>query len=462
MKQILLVFAILNFIVINLNGQCLKATNLTGKTGIIWQYSAHFVDTNTIIVAGNGNIKRSTNGGLNYSNVTFNGTFLSKNFRAMSFPLSYIGFVAGGSGIVAKTIDAGSTWQDISAPTTETLKACYFINSDTGYVGGNNGAAFYTYNGGLLWDSFPTLPKVHTWTSVWFKNTKEGFFLGTGGGFYRTEDGGASWISMMSGIDTMMSSICFPTKDTGFAGGNYGIIKKTVDGGKTWKNQKSNFLGAFWGMDYLNSNIIMAAGSEGKTFRTEDGGETWYCTNHNLNVTNQEARGIDIFNDKFAISAHVGSVAVKFQMIYSEPKPVLTVSGNQLTAPSATTYKWFYNGILGTETSSKITALPIGRYNVLTETNQCYSISNSIIDLTTNTNLLLENNQNTLVYPTITNAIIHIKTVDFNNNVTVFNCNGIEILNVKNVNILDIGNLEKGVYFIRIKNNIEIFKIIKK
>ena len=63
--------------------------------------------------------------------------------------------------------------------------------------------------------------------------------------------------------------------------------------------------------------------------------------------------------------------------------------------------------------------------------------------------------QNTVVYPNPADEIIYIKGVANENIVEIFNLKGICILKDYNTNRLDVSNLDKGLYFIKITTNRE-------
>ena len=146
-----------------------------------------YTNAKTIHVAGYGIILRSTDGGLNWSISETNGDF----YRSIHFPTSNIGYIAGYSGSILKTTDAGQNWKKlidgnkISTKNTP-FRSVHFVNAEKGYLVGDRGTFWRTLNGGNNWQVVKDFPKVDLYDVHVVENT--GFIVGENGRIFRFED----------------------------------------------------------------------------------------------------------------------------------------------------------------------------------------------------------------------------------------------------------------------------------
>lgn len=124
-------------------------------------------DNNVIAVGSDGGIAKSRDGGANwtYGPFTFNnlaGLRVKPSFSDIHYVTDQIAYAVGSSGTMAKTTDAGQTWSFITTPLynrARSINAVWFINKDTGYIGGQHNSMdsipklYFTQNGGATWDS---------------------------------------------------------------------------------------------------------------------------------------------------------------------------------------------------------------------------------------------------------------------------------------------------------------------
>lgn len=132
--------------------------------------------------------------------------------------------------------------------------------------------------------------------------------------------------------------------------------------------------------------------------------------------------------------------------------PSISLSGNDLTSTSATTYQWYMNGdLIPGATSQNYTPTQSGVYVVrITDANGCvyryspgynYSIATLVKDLAETTGITL--------YPNPTQGIVDVD-VDYQNvnnlKVVVFDMVGKEVMSFENHSRIDITTLPNGVY----------------
>jgi photosystem II stability/assembly factor-like uncharacterized protein len=146
-----------------------------------------FSDEKIVHVVGYGIILRSTDGGLTWTISETTGDF----YRSMHFPTNTIGYIAGYSGSILKTTDAGENWtklingDKISVKNTP-FRSIHFVNADKGYIVGDHGTFWRTLDGGNNWQIVKDFPKVDLYDVHVIENT--GYIVGENGRIFRFED----------------------------------------------------------------------------------------------------------------------------------------------------------------------------------------------------------------------------------------------------------------------------------
>ncbi len=130
----------------------------------------HFIDNNNgILVGSEGGLAVTTDGGNKwkygvYTFPSFNGFTTRQAFTDVHFATSTTAYAVGNAGLMIKTTDAGQTWNFVNTPyrpglSGKNINAVWFLNKDTGYIGGNALSVdsmpklYVTKNGGATWDS---------------------------------------------------------------------------------------------------------------------------------------------------------------------------------------------------------------------------------------------------------------------------------------------------------------------
>ena len=380
------------------------AINLSSDDGATWQriqpftqfdFKGIFVkDSLTFFIVcsstnGNGEIYKSIDAGSTWTNVFSN---ISMPLKDIHFPNDSVGYCVGDYSKMVKTIDGGATWTDITNTSNVfgNLKAVWFLNSDTGYVGKTTttAAMFKTYNGGLTWSQVFGYGGTACY-SIKFLNDTLGYAGAYNSRVFRTINGGLTWAQQttfqtneeISAIDfadltrgvAVTESYIYRTTNgttwggTTFLGGNkvsgafsptgtvivgdtHGGIFKGANFATTYPNVNSQSgLQAFRRIKFVDSQNGWVGGDGNNILKTNNGGNTWTVTN--------PTTYIDYANDIAAISASKIIIAAGS----SDGKVYMTTNGgtsftsqtlsttNRLTAisfPTATTgYVVGYNGV---------------------------------------------------------------------------------------------------------------------
>lgn len=114
----------------------------------------YFRNYNDGIICGDGGtIFRTTNGGNTWFEVIVPLGFQAAGFDMLSVVDTSIVFCIGQTNNkLYRSLDFGLTWDSVSrAPHIDDTYAIYFVNSDTGWIGGTSGFMLKTTNGGENW-----------------------------------------------------------------------------------------------------------------------------------------------------------------------------------------------------------------------------------------------------------------------------------------------------------------------
>lgn len=138
--------------------------------------------------------------------------------------------------------------------------------------------------------------------------------------------------------------------------------------------------------------------------------------------------------------------------------PAISLTGNTLSATSATTYQWYLNGVLiAGATSQTYNATQTGIYVVrITDSNGCVYEYSPGFHFTFSVTGINENSLNNIaIYPNPTSGTIAIEASNFvgtNYEVQVFDAVGKLIVKEKNASMIDLSSFENGIYIIKLTN----------
>jgi|GEM_PF-485850 len=204
------------------------------------------------------------------------------NLFALCFPKDTLtGYIAGDSGTVLKTTDAGKTWTRCSTSTKEPLYAIHFPVQDTGYATGAGGLIIKTTSGFATCEH-QTLPRAGNFYAINFPHsTRTGYLCGDSGAIFKTTDGGTTWqrqFCLLATGETLkirLNAMDFITDRIGYIAGAHGTILKTTDGGATWRKLKTRVKVNLNGIDFISPDTGFAVGDASLLLQTTDAGKTW-------------------------------------------------------------------------------------------------------------------------------------------------------------------------------------------
>ncbi len=152
------------------------------------------------------------------------------------------------------------------------INSVFFISPSQGWMAGDSGLMYVTYDGGMSWSGLDS-KTTERLNSVFFKNESTGWTAGDNGTIVKTTDGGDNWTVLSTGVTWKINSVYFPTTDTGYAIGDKEL--RTTNCGMNWTDygltlsaNSSYFTSANTGYYVSSSNI----------FKTTNGGSGWFST----------------------------------------------------------------------------------------------------------------------------------------------------------------------------------------
>ncbi len=181
-------------------------------------------------------------------------------------------WAVGEYGQILGTTDGGYNWVFYYAETDQNLYDVDFVDSQDGWLVGNDGVIARTTTGSdwMLQHSQPGVPL----RGVDFVNVTNGWAVG-GDLVLKTEDGGSNWESHSVEAGRMLQDVAFSDLSRGWVVGNNGYISRSTDGGLTWTTQSSGTGENLQSIAARSEQSATVVGSGGIVIATEDGGLTW-------------------------------------------------------------------------------------------------------------------------------------------------------------------------------------------
>jgi photosystem II stability/assembly factor-like uncharacterized protein len=264
-----------------------------------------------LVVAANGTVLRSSNGGNNWGG---EGPVTTNNLKCLSFSDASTGTVAGlgvsplwttnggqiwnrqatssGSDILGICLIGGtvhavskggyilrsrldgsaSTWHTVNAAIQ--LRGVSFIDANNGIVVGTNGTILHTDDGGDTWVKRTNEQYLHL-NDVLLIDTQTALAVGERGTCIRTSDGGITWSYILVGVQEELKSISDLTDGSIFIAGTQGLVLRSSTLGLSWEMQRIETRPALNGISFGSATTGVAVGELGALFVTTDGGANW-------------------------------------------------------------------------------------------------------------------------------------------------------------------------------------------
>lgn len=231
---------------------------------------------------------RTSDGGATWQSFTNSASYYYYGFQ-LSFIDANNGFAWSPYGAVQRTIDAGSTWQPVSMPSTGNVYTYYTqfraFSAQRLLLKDSTGRAYLSTDGGATWlDRSANGTAGAALNSIWFFDAREGVAFGNDGSSVRTSDGGQTWTASTSNTSyygwrrpqfSADGSVGWILSDTG-------TVYRSTDKGKSWLApvpQTSASLPYATDFHFVDAQqgwaVTPYAYSSAAVYRTTDGGSSW-------------------------------------------------------------------------------------------------------------------------------------------------------------------------------------------
>lgn len=248
--------------------------------------------------AGEKGLFYSTNdGGSNWEQLL--SITVPDDIRDVCFIDTQNGWAAGVDNVIFTT-DGGITWEDRSPVMEPTSIFCiYFLDDGVfGWVAGSEGYLARTVNGGLSWT------EITTGTSgiildIAFNSAGFGVLSGWNGLILQSDDYGVTWETPPVSTSNHMRTIEFATESSGFVGGQDGTIFRFDMEGDSWCNLNNPHTYNVSDISAIDENNVWAVIQDGWNYTptyiaSTNGGGTWI--RHDIESMNDEFYSI-FFSD---------------------------------------------------------------------------------------------------------------------------------------------------------------------
>lgn len=159
-------------------------------TGGVRPYALYAPNDQTLLIAANKGVSKSTDGGLTI-NPTGTGKFRKTGFDRIDVAGSAV--IAYSNTAISITTDLGSKWKSIKKPkAVKTVRRIDFLNAKSGYILDFKSELWFTSTGGKKWTRIMTTTDDQA-RQVAFNDVKHGFLADSSGRVLFTADGGATW-----------------------------------------------------------------------------------------------------------------------------------------------------------------------------------------------------------------------------------------------------------------------------
>lgn len=198
-------------------------------------------------------------------------------FNTVFFVDDETGYAGGYDGALLKTTDGGNHWEPLNCGIDDELNAIYFVDPDIGFIAAQYGVVLKTIDGGANWVKKTVAGEYSDLYTIKFFNASTGYASGDNGAFWKTTDGGENWT--VTDLDFWDVYDLHPiNENTIIAASDDGIYKST-DGGANWSLKfrpgTAPIDWVIYRLNFVNENIGFATGRINEIYKTEDGGDNW-------------------------------------------------------------------------------------------------------------------------------------------------------------------------------------------
>ncbi|TLF45559.1 ELWxxDGT repeat protein [Maribacter aurantiacus] len=243
-------------------------------------------DTDAIAVGAQGIILKTTDKGSTWEQLHIiertSQNLLNADLHDVQFVDGNVGFVLG-SNTLLRTDDAGVSWKPLKIENLNSYRNAklWAISSNVLFLFVNNyrsGNTLYISNdGGRTWDN-SSFTGFRDMVSLYFYDDTFGLISDSSEGYYITNDGGQSWTRYEPEVDELsynedITGFSFIDVKVGYASTQNGKVLKTEDGGLSWSLINSDYRNSISQIHFIDEDNGYLV--DGSLYETTDGGLNW-------------------------------------------------------------------------------------------------------------------------------------------------------------------------------------------
>lgn len=196
--------------------------------------------------------------------------------QALFFLDSQLGWIVGDEGLVLQTSDGGDSWNPLPFPEPLSLQDVHFHTPNEGWVVGHDsrvGAVFHTINGGHRWETVDIGTHGRLYGLDFYRDT--GWIVGERGLMFHTANKGQSWSFVVPPTTADIYGIKLTEDARAWFVGTRGAVLSTADNGAHWMLFDSLLTTDWYSVAFSDRSRGAIVGAEGQMLVTRNEGKTW-------------------------------------------------------------------------------------------------------------------------------------------------------------------------------------------
>lgn len=204
----------------------------------------------------------------------------SDDFRSVYFVNAQTGWMGGFANSLIKTTNAGNSWFLQTWYSPQSLMSFYFINDQTGWAAGGVGTSNITRitkttDGGNTWPTQYYSTTNGMVMKISFVDNNTGWAATLNGRVLKTTNSGVNWLLIYTVNSSSLTCCKFINQLTGWVAGTSGKVLKTTDGGSSFSPPSTITPNDIEGIFFINQTTGFIVGTNGLIMKTTDTGLNW-------------------------------------------------------------------------------------------------------------------------------------------------------------------------------------------
>ena len=172
-----------------------------------------------------------------------------------------------------KTLDGGTTWAEKCGPTRNIVQDLHFVDRQTGYACGAKGMLLRTSDGGTHWEDVSFGVRSHLAIHGLAAND---LWLGAGQRIFHSDDNATTWTEKLITTGSNINDVLAISSSRILAVSTTGIIYLSTDSGTNWDTMYTVAGNTqLRSVAKIDNQRYMVTGFNGIILRSEDQGVTW-------------------------------------------------------------------------------------------------------------------------------------------------------------------------------------------